>query len=146
MKAIRTQADDVQELLSQLSGLDCSQPLENGEPNLDRARQEDAKDADINEILTRFGVDTFQQKTPIFTESDFDLDLQTALGAIASAKEVHKGMPPEIKKIYPTWRSMLNAANTGDLEKDLRKLEKELEAKKTKVVPPDAPPKEVTKA
>lgn len=130
MRAIRTQADDVQELASELSGLDCSQPLENGEPNVDRARQEDAKDADINEILTRFGVDTFQQKTPIFQETDFDLDLQTALAAIASAKAVHKTMPPEIKVLYPTWRSMLNAANTGDLKKDLDKLEK-------KIVPPE---------
>lgn len=126
MKALRTQHDDLQDDYSQLGGLDCSD-------SRDMARQEFKDETDVNVILKRFGVDSFQAKAPIFGETDYDIDLQQALAAIQSAKEVHRGLPPELKKVYTNWRSMLNAANSGDLKRDMDKLEAEA---KSKIVPP----------
>lgn len=139
-KALRTQYDDLQDDYSLLGGLDCSD-------SKDMARQEFKDESDVNMILARFGVDSFQAKQPLFGETDYDIDLQQALAAIKTAKEVHHGLPPELRKIYPTWRSMLNGANTGDLKKDMDRLDLKRdmdlidEQAKKKVVPPEPAPK-----
>lgn len=130
--AQRTQADDMQKAYSELTQIDCSDEI-------DRTHQEFKKEADINDLMTRFGVG---QRQPQFGDMDFSLDLQSALAAVREAKDVHARMPDSIRKLYPTWRSLLNAANTGDLKKDLAKLEAD---QKTKTVPPDQPPKEEAK-
>lgn len=134
--AVRTQHDDAQQTYSQAGGLDCSD-------SKDTTRQEFRDETDVNVILRRFGVDSFQAKQPLFGETDYEIDLQQALDAIKTAKEVHRGLPPELKKIYPNWRSMLNGANTGDLKKDLDRLAEEA---KPKIVPPAPPNSEAPKA
>lgn len=69
--AIRSQTDTDQELYSDEAGLDCS--------NLpDTARQEFKREADINDLLSRYGVG-LPQKPTRFAEADFDMDLQQAL-------------------------------------------------------------------
>lgn len=107
-KAIRSQADDLQLTYSQLTAVDTTGWE-------DVARQEFKVEADINEMLKRFGVISNQR--PIQSgEIDYTIDLQQAIEAVNEAKRVWQRMPPEIKAAFPTWQSLLNAANTGDLK------------------------------
>lgn len=120
-KAERTQADDRQEAYSAAGALDCSK-------DRDMARQEFKDEADINKLLARFGVGGApppQQLKGTFTETDFGLDLQNALAAVDNAKSVWSRLPQNLKTKYPSWRRMLNAATTGDLGADLKKLQDE---------------------
>lgn len=84
-------------------------------------RQEFADDADVNKLLKRYGIDTpvraFQQAQ--FTEIDYNVDLQQALGAIQEAKRAHGAVPEELKEKYPTWKHVLDAVETGEYQKDL---------------------------
>lgn len=116
--AVRTQHDANQDTYTLAGGLDCAD-------SKDLARQEFKDEADVNILLKRFGVDSFQAKQPLFGDTDYDIDLQQALAAIQAAKEVYRGLTPELKKLYPNWRSMLNAANSGHLKQEMDKLQQE---------------------
>lgn len=126
-KAPRSQSDDAAKLYSEASAIDCSD-------SPDMTHQEFRDESDINDILQRFGVLTNRREIQ-FGEQDFNIDLQTAMTAVAQAEEVHDRLPPELKIKYPTWRSMLNAASTGNLKEDLHR------AAETKTVPPEPEPK-----
>lgn len=108
-KAIRSQADDLQLTYSQLSAVDTTEWE-------DLARQEFKVEADINEMLKRFGVLGVQQRPLVFGDVDYSIDLQQALFAVKEAKRVWERMPADVKAEFPTWQSLLNAANTGDLK------------------------------
>lgn len=88
------------------------------DPSKDRARQEFAKETDINQMLKSFGIPG-QQRQPQFGEVDFSIDLQQALSAIEDAKRAWRRMPDDIREKYPNWQSMLNAANSGELKVEL---------------------------
>lgn len=107
--AVRTQADGEQDLFSAASVLDCA-----AEGNLDTARQEFKQEADINVLLQRFGINA-PQKQVTFQDVDFDLDLQTALAAIATARAVHRSLPPELRADFPTWQALLTAVDRGEV-------------------------------
>lgn len=104
---MRTQHDDRQFALSKAGALDCS-------ASEDMTRQEFKDEADINKILNRFGYDT-QQKTPTFGEVNFTADLQQALDAIKQARAAHADLPPDVKKDFPTWQTLLNALERGEI-------------------------------
>lgn len=107
-KAIRSQADDLQ---NEYSASTASDPTDWD----DVARQEFKVEADVNEMLKRFGVVSNQR--PIESgEIDYTIDLQQAIAAVTEAKAVWQRMPAEIKADFPTWQALLNAANTGDLK------------------------------
>lgn len=110
-KAVRTQEDDLGDIYSQQTALDMS-----GFP--DRARQEFKDEADINILLRRFGV-TVPQKQVTYGEANFDLDLQQAHAAVREAKEGFARLPEELRKKYPSWKSIFNAIQSGEL-KDLK--------------------------
>lgn len=107
-KAIRSQADDLGDFYSQVAGTDTVGWV-------DMARQEFKADADITSMLARFGVMTPQRPLQ-FGEVDFSIDLQQAISAVTEAKRVWERMPPEIKADFPTWQTLLNAANSGELK------------------------------
>lgn len=106
-KAVRTQVDGDQDIYSDRAALDFT-----GTP--DPTRQEFKKETDVNYILNRFGVPI--AKGTWGQEVDYTLDLQNALGAITDARRAHRNLPPDLRKKYPTWQSLLNALEAGTLE------------------------------
>lgn len=85
------------------------------DPEKDKARQEKKDEADINVILKKFGVQP-SNRTPLFTEVDYDLTLQSALDATHQAKEAYSQMPRQLRDKYPTWQSFLTALDAGAIE------------------------------
>lgn len=106
--AIRTQHDKKQLKISRANAV----PKDPDAKLL--TRQEFKADADINNILQRFGV---MGKIPVWgTTIDYNIDLQGALNAVAEAKQAWRSMPPELKKRYPTWNILLNEIESGNLK------------------------------
>lgn len=129
----RTQVDGEQQLYSRDADLDC-QASPDGEST---TRQEMKDEADINKMLSRFGVGAFQQRQATYGMVDFDVDLQTALHAIQEAKKAYSRMPEGLKDRYPTWQSVLNAVEDGSLTFDMTQPEPE-------TITPKTPPEGVT--
>lgn len=109
--AIRTQSDELGDIVSLETGLDASASA----TNRDMARQEFKQEADINVQLAKFGVFAPQRQL-YFGDVDYGLELQEALAAIADAKNAWRQMPEEIQKRYRTWQSLLNALETGEIK------------------------------
>lgn len=78
------------------------------------ARQEFKADQDINAMLKKFGV-MIPQLPLQFGDVDFSIDLQTALGAIRQAKQAWQKLPADVKADYPSWQSLLNAMESGQV-------------------------------
>lgn len=109
--AIRGQEDIVnQDVYSLESGLDASSTVEAP----DMTRQEFKQDADINYILSRFGVNAaLTARQPQYGEVDYNLDLHQALNAVRTAREAHDRMPDHIRQRYPSWQDLVKAVETG---------------------------------
>lgn len=118
--AYRKQNDGLQDEYSIQTGLDCSI-----EGNKDMARQEFKDDADINNLLKRFGVENQQRTTIPFGEADYTIDLQQAMHSVSDAQRAYSRMDPAIKKLYPNFEKFLRGMNSGDLARDLERLETE---------------------
>lgn len=88
--------------------------LPNGSENKDTARQEFAKDADINYMLSKFGI-VPSRGTPTFGEWDDSLDLQQAIAAVAEAKGAFINLPIELKSKFQSMEEILKAYNNGSL-------------------------------
>lgn len=90
--------------------------LQNGEliENKDMARQEYAKDADINYMLSKFGI-TPERGAPTFGEWDDSLDLQQALTSVAEAKTAYRELPTELQQKFGSMEELLKAYNNGSL-------------------------------
>lgn len=82
--------------------------------NKDRARQEFAKEADINYMLSRFGV-VPGRGTPTYGEWDDSLDLQQALTSVAEARVAYADLPEELKNRFKSMEDLLKAYNNGSL-------------------------------
>lgn len=109
---IRTQHDGLNEVTSYETGLDCS--------NLpDTTRQEFKDETDVNTILKRYGVDGIQQREPIYSQVDFDMDLQKSLEAIREAERAIEKLPADLYAKYPTWEQLLSGAFNGNFKTDL---------------------------
>lgn len=108
----RTQADmndpDLRDLNSMLTGLACDDPS--------LARQEFAKDADINHILTHYGIDGLQLSAsrPSFGDYDYNIDLQTALHAVRDVKAAWAHLPPHVRAKYPDYAALMKAVHAGE--------------------------------
>lgn len=109
--AIRTQSDELQDIVSAETTLDASDRPE----NRDMARQEFKADADINTLLMRFGVMP-PQKEVYFGDVDYSIDLQQALSAVKQARDAWRRMPAEVKADFPTWQSLLNGLELGTIQ------------------------------
>lgn len=113
--AIRTQADERGDEYSKKAAI-----VGDGTPSL--TRQEQKNDADINVLLSRFGVNQQIRTGGRFGEHDDQLDLHTALQAVAAARTANFNVPDELREKYPDWKTVLAGAENGSYEKDLEQL------------------------
>lgn len=84
------------------------------EENKDMARQEFAKEADINYMLNKFGI-TPERGAPTYGEWDDTIDLQQALTSVAEAKAAYKELPTALTEKFGSMEEMLTAYNNGSL-------------------------------
>lgn len=111
MHTFRRQSDDDQQRHSDAAAIDFTD-----DPG--KTRQEFKDEADTNILLKRFGVG-IPQKQVTYGETDFNIDLQTALEAVAIAKKAYKDLPADLRKQYPSWQTLLNHIESGKLTLDL---------------------------
>lgn len=90
--------------------LDASDSAE----NKDTARQEFKQEADINYMLSRFGI-TPPRGTPTYGQTDDTLDLQTAIQAVREAQAGYRTLPKELRDKFPSMEAMLAAIDNGSL-------------------------------
>lgn len=83
--------------------------------NTDRARQEFKDEADINYMLSRFGI-TQPRGTPTYGVWDDTLDLQQAIGAVRDARAGYKRLPEEIRNKFRSMEELLTAVENGSFE------------------------------
>lgn len=111
MRAIRTQADSKGDAVSAATAL----VFHNDDTNhRSRTRQEFKDETDTNWILKRFGIQGANRQVQ-YGHADFDLDLQQAHEAVNAAKIAHHRMPAHLRDKYPTYKSLLNAIESGEL-------------------------------
>lgn len=125
--AARTQIDGRQNEFSAAAALDCAV-----DGNVDTARQEHLAETDINRLMKRYGVGSplaGAAGPPQYTTTDYDIDLQQAMGAISIAQRTWNRLPASLKEHYPDWQSLLNGVYTGSLKIDLAGLAPEPHAK-----------------
>lgn len=82
--------------------------------NKDTARQEHGKEADINYMLSRFGI-VPERGAPLYGEWDDTLDLQQALDSTREAKRAYQQLPDNLKKQFTSMEELLEAVNNGSL-------------------------------
>lgn len=85
-----------------------------GTDNKDMARQEYAKDADVNHMLSRFGI-VPERGAPTYGEWDDTIDLQSALTATREAAEAYRNLPPELRQKFNSMEELLTAVDNGSL-------------------------------
>lgn len=82
--------------------------------NKDMARQEYKQEADIHNMLTKFGI--VQPRTaPVFGEWDDTIDLQVALQSVSDAREAYKQLPEELRTKFRRMEDLLAALESGQL-------------------------------
>lgn len=138
--AIRTQIDDLAELVSIETGTDCS--------NLpDLTRQEFKDETDVNKTIARFGGNT-PLRQPTYGTMDYDIDLQQSLTAINKAQAACKKLPEPLRTKYYHWELLLEGMRNGQLKEDLdahlayEKEKNDLTNKTKEVIVPITPIKE----
>lgn len=101
---LRHQGDDQQEAVSKASRKDCSIPV--------LVRPEFGPETDVKTILARHGAIPAPNRTPTFTQTDYDLDLTRALGKIRRAHDAFDELPREKRQKFRSadelWRAYLN--------------------------------------
>lgn len=111
---IRTQHDD-HDINEYYGKLTATEPT--GES---LTRQEFKEDADINTILTRFGVNTQVRNDMVWTEVNYDVGLQEALTSLDIAKRAQLDIPEELREKYPNWLALMSGIERGEYQKDLK--------------------------
>lgn len=82
--------------------------------NKDTARQEFKNEADINYMLSRFGVAP-ARGTPTYGEWDDTLDLQTAITSVREAREGYDRLPEELRKKFTSMEELIRAVDNESL-------------------------------
>lgn len=82
--------------------------------NKDTARQEFKDEADINYMLSRFGI-TAPRGTPTFGEWDDSIDLQSAIESVREAHAGYVTLPEDLRNKFPSMEAMLTAIDNGAL-------------------------------
>lgn len=91
--------------------LDCS-----GDPLI--TRQEERDLADINRVFQKYRA-TGQLPTGregFSGDVDYDIDRLTAINAVREFQEGYERLSPELRKRYPTVRSLVDAVNEGTFD------------------------------
>lgn len=84
------------------------------EQDPDMTRQEFKDEADINTMLSKFGV-TAARGTPVYGEWDDTIDLQSAIASVREAKAGYNKLPKELRDKFTSMEEMLTAVNNGSL-------------------------------
>lgn len=82
--------------------------------NKDQTRQEGKDEADINYMLSRFGV-TQPRGTPTFGVWDDTVDLQNAITATREARAGFANLPKVLRDKFGTMEEFLRAVENGSL-------------------------------
>lgn len=77
-------------------------------------RDEWAREADINNMLNKFGVAPAIGQ-PKFGEWDDTIDLQQAITSSREARAAFERVPKELQEKFPTLNHLLEAVESGDL-------------------------------
>lgn len=88
--------------------------LDEEELNKDMARQEFKQEADINYMLSRFGVAP-QRGAPTYGEWDDTLDLQSAIEMTKRAQAAYRKLPKELRDKFDNMGDFLAAVENGSL-------------------------------
>lgn len=82
--------------------------------NKDYTRQEFANEADINYMLSKFGI-TQPRNAPTYGEWDDSIDLQIALEAVREAQAGFKTLPLAMRERFGSMEELLRAVDNGSL-------------------------------
>lgn len=82
--------------------------------NKDTARQEFKEEADINYMLSRFGI-TQPRGTPTYGAWDDTVDLQSALQAVSDARTAYRQLPENLRAKFTRMEDLLAALENGSL-------------------------------
>lgn len=82
--------------------------------NPDMARQEFKEEADINYMLSRFGI-TQPRGTPTYGEWDDTIDLQSALQSVSDARSAFNQLDKTLRDKFPRMEDLLVALENGSL-------------------------------
>lgn len=82
--------------------------------NKDTARQEFKQEADINYMLSRFGV-TQPRGTPMYGTWDDSIDLMTAIAAVEEARAGYLKLPTILRRKFKSMEELLSAVESGAL-------------------------------
>lgn len=82
--------------------------------NKDTARQEFKDEADINYMLSRFGI-TQPRGTPTYGAWDDTIDLQSALQAVSDARAAYRELPENLRTKFTRMEDLLAALENGSL-------------------------------
>lgn len=95
---------------------DDSDPVLNTTDLPDLARQEFAKESDINQIMKRFGAGDQIMSRPFNTgDVDFDMDLLQAIDADRAVRNAWASFSPELRTKYPNLEEIFYALQNGSL-------------------------------
>lgn len=86
----------------------------NSDTNHDMARQEFKDEADINYMLSRFGI-TQPRGTPTYGEWDDAIDLQVAIMAVREANDAFRTLPKELRQKFDNMADLIRAVDNGSL-------------------------------
>ncbi len=104
---IRSQSDLDQDEYSRDTGVDF-------DPSEDMARQEGAAESDINVLMERFGVQSFQRPV-VFQDVDYDLDLMQVYQADREMRDAWERLPAELQGAYRGWPELFTAVEAGEV-------------------------------
>lgn len=86
----------------------------NSPTNRDTARQEFKQEADINYLLSRFGL-TQPRGAPTYGIWDDTIDLQQALQAVRDARAGYNELPANLRAKFNSMEELLRAVENGSL-------------------------------
>lgn len=87
----------------------------NSNTNRDMTDQSGAQEADINYMLSRFGV-TQPRGAPTYGVTDYNMDLQAAITSVREAEDAYRKLDPELRRKFDNMGDFLSAVNNGSLE------------------------------
>lgn len=109
MTKIRTHNDGKGDEISKATAFDFSHPV--------IVRPEFGPDTDIRTILRRHGALPMATRTPLYTETDYDIDLTTALGQIQRAKQAFHELPAKHREKFKNPEDLYRAWQSGELDR-----------------------------
>jgi hypothetical protein len=112
-RAIRQQNDDLGDEMTALTAQERGD-----DPSL--TRQEQEPDSNINNIIQKYNVDSFNTRQPYYGDWNFDRTFHDTLKLLDKAKELANTLPDTVRDKYPDLTSILIGLETGELETLIR--------------------------